>query len=136
MALVLVVQLYETGTEGSASLLHSLIIEPLVLIPGLRRGVKRTPTEAVTLGQAVGGRLKHIMGCGDLKSVNIKIFVAFARGPLYLGVQCRQKFLLRIPCSVYPTPAGLFSAGNGDGVSYTLGGCSLELLGLSQMGRL
>lgn len=74
MTLVFVVQLYETSTERSASLLHSLISEPLVLIEGLRRGVIRTPTEAVAVGLAVGGRLEHIMGRGDLTSVSIKIF--------------------------------------------------------------
>ena len=74
MAVVLVVQLYYTSTECGASLLHSLVSEPLVWIKGLGRGVIRTPTKAVILGMADGGRLEYIMGRGDLKSVSIKIF--------------------------------------------------------------
>ena len=69
VAVVLLVQLYETGTKGGAPLLHGLICKPLVWVPGLGRGVIRTPSEAVVLGLAIGGRLEHVMGRGDLAAV-------------------------------------------------------------------
>lgn len=138
VAVVLLVQLYETGTKGGAPLLHGLICKPLVWVPGLGRGVIRTPSEAVVLGLAIGGRLEHVMGCGDLKAV-VSDF-AFQRRPsprsprhTYLGVQCGQKFLLRIPCAVYPTAAGLLGAGDSHGVGSALGRLLLELLGLDEV---
>lgn len=83
VAVVLVVQLYKTGTEGGAPLLHGLICEPLVWVPGLGRGVIRTPTEAVILGLAIGGRLEHVMGRRDLGAVSSELAVPgfFSRYP-------------------------------------------------------
>jgi hypothetical protein len=66
VTVVLLVQLYQTSAKRGTPLLHSLICEPLVWIPALGRGVIRTPSEAVVLGLAVGGRFEHVMGREDL----------------------------------------------------------------------
>jgi hypothetical protein len=67
MAVVLMVQLNQTGTEIRSLLLNLLVREPLVWVEGLGGGIVCAPAEAVVLRLAVGGRLEHIVGSDDLE---------------------------------------------------------------------
>lgn len=64
---MLVVQLHQTGTEISATLLNGLVVDPLVLAKGLCHGVVRAPSQAVGFWLAIGGGFKEIVGSGDLR---------------------------------------------------------------------
>lgn len=69
MAVVLLVQFHQTGTEVRTALLHRLVCKPLVWLEGLGGGVEWAPAEAVVLGLAVGGRLEHVMGSDNLQKI-------------------------------------------------------------------
>lgn len=64
---MLVVQFPQTGTKSSPSPLNSLVVHPCVVAKGLGHRIVWTISKAVILGQAISGRLEHIMGRGDLK---------------------------------------------------------------------
>ena len=69
MAVVLLVQLHQTGTKVRTALLHRPVCKPLVRVEGVGGGVEWAPAEAVVLGLAVGGRLEHVMGSDNLENI-------------------------------------------------------------------
>lgn len=72
---MLIMQLDQTGAHSRATLLNSLVVQPLVRTESFGDGVERARAQTVSLGLAIGGQFEHVMRGADLKARELKFSI-------------------------------------------------------------